>query len=482
MVVTHTKELIAQNEAELKGHWKEANTGIYSAGLGKRNTSAQIIFAGIQSISSKAFEFGKIDIIIVDEAHTIPRDAQTRYGKFIADTKVANPNVVVIGMTATPYRMDTGLLHEGKGAIFDGIAYCCDMKELIKQEYLVPVVSKGGVMKIDLTDVHIRAGDYDSGELAHAADDKALIKAAVKEIVDYGKARKAWLVFAAGIEHAMHIADEIETHGIKCEVITGETPKVERDTVIKNYREGKVRCIVNVGVLTTGFNAPVCDLIALLMATRSTGKYVQIVGRGMRTYPGKKNCLLLDYGNNVVTHGVIDDVNPIRTRNVWNVVSTAPSIKECPNCHSLIYKRATECPVCDFAFPVVAPHGAEAYAGAVMTDQKQPFYVDITDVWYSRHKKPGKPDILRIGLIQDVEREYPLWCCLGHDGYAKEKAAQIVKQFGGSAKTVDEALKESQYWRKPIRARVIQKGKFYEVTGIEFSKAQPKPTTLDAFA
>lgn len=480
VVVTHTKELIAQNEAELKGYWPEANTGIYSAGLGKRNVKAQITFAGIQSVYKHAFAFDKIDIVIVDEAHMIPRNVQTRYGKFLTDAKLANPRVVVVGFTATPYRMDSGLLHEGEDALFDGIAYCVDMKTLIAKKHLVPVVSKGGVKKIDLSNVHLQAGDYKPNELARAADDPELIRLAVEETVHYGRDRRAWLVFCAGVEHAEHVAKEIEKHGFAAAVITGDTPKEDRDRTIANYRAGKIRCICNVGVLTTGFNAPVCDMIVLLMATRSTGKYVQIVGRGMRPYPNKENCLLMDYGNNVLTHGAIDEVDPVRTKNVFNVVKNAPPMKECPKCHAILYAREVVCPACGFEFPTTAPHGVEAYDGAVLSSQKQPFFVNITDTWYSRHKKYGKPDILKIEMFRKKEDEtgYPIWCCLGHTGYAKEKADQVVRQFGGTAATVDMALKECDYWRKPRRIKVIPNGKFFNVIGIEFAKAEPKQTSL----
>lgn len=473
VVVTHTKELIAQNEAELRKYWEDARTGIYSAGLGSRNTQAQIIFAGIQSIYSKAFSLDKIDIVIVDEAHTIPRNSQTRYGKFISDMKLSNPNMVVIGLTATPYRLDSGLLHEGEDALFDGIAYCCDMKSLISKGYLVPVISKGGIMKIDLSNVHVQAGDYKPNELAHAADDPELVKYAVSEIVTYGQDRKAWLVFAAGVEHAMHVVKAIESNGIPCKMVTGDTPNTERDSIVKEFRDGKMRCLVNVGVFTTGFNAPICDLVALLMATKSTGKYVQIVGRGMRTYPDKENCLLLDFGNNVVTHGAIDEVDPVKTRNVFNVEKKTPPMKECEKCHVILHARVMICPSCGYEFPVVSPHGTEAYSGAVLSNQREPFFVDIDTMYCTRHKKAGKPDILKIELCDATDKEFPIWCCLGHDGYAQEKARAIVKTFGGRSNTVDEALKEWSYWKKPKRIKVIPNGRFFNVIGIEFSSIIP---------
>ena len=227
--------------------------------------------------------------------------------------------------------------------------------------------------------------------MAHAADDPELIRLAVEEIVKYGKDRKAWLIYAAGVDHANHVAEEVRKHGINCKVVTGDTETEERDRIIGGFRDGKIRCVVNVGVLTKGFNAPVCDLIALLMATQSTGKYVQIVGRGLRTFPDKKNCLLLDYGGNVMRHGTIDEVDPVKKKNIFCMTPGAPPMKECPECGTIWHLRTTVCPYCGYEFPVKAPHGTEAYEGDVLSDasKKMAVLVNIAGVWYSRHKKPG---------------------------------------------------------------------------------------------
>jgi DNA repair protein RadD len=478
IVVTDSRDLISQNEKQMRKYWMEASTGIYSAGLGKRQTQAQITFAGIQSIYNHAFDLGKIDIICVDECHMIPRKSQTRYGKFLKDMKLANPHVVCVGFSATPYRLDSGMLHEGDDAMFDGIAYVCEMKQLIKDGYLVPVISKGGIIKIDLSGVHIRAGDYAAGELAHAADDPQLVKLAVQEIVNYGQDRKAWLVFASGVTHANHVAEEIEKHGIKCEVVTGETPNDERDRTINKFKTGKLRCLVNVAVFTKGFDAPICDMIALLTSTKSTGKYVQIVGRGMRPYPDKENCLLLDFGGNVIEHGPIDEVDPVKKKNIFCVEPKKPPMKECPKCQCIIFARTVVCPGCGFEFPMGARHGTESYDGAVMSDQQKPFVVEVKDHWFGRHKKSGKPDSMKMAFYDNLGREFAHWLTLDHTGYAAEKAQALVKQFGGKSKTVDEALKEQFNWRTVTHVKVQPRGKFFSITGFVFKAGESQQQEL----
>lgn len=418
--------------------------------------------------------------IVVHNCHLIPRAAETRYGQFISDMHIANPNVAVVGFTATPYRLDSGTLHEGEGALFDGIAYVCEMKKLIGDGYLVPVISKGGVEKIDLSHVHTRAGDYAANELAHAADDPQLIKHAVAEIVAYGKDRKAWLIFASGVTHAEHVAEEVRKHGITCEVVTGETPKGERDATVEKFKTGGIRCLVNVAVFTTGFNVPRCDMIALLMATQSTGKYVQIVGRGMRTYPGKENCLLMDYGGNVLAHGMVDDIEPIQTANIFNVVENPDPVKECPQCRALLHTRVMICPACDYEFPVTATHGTEAYDGAVLSDQQAEFVVEVVEMYCTRHHKIGGTDSVKMAFYDKADKEYALWLCLNHTGFAKDKAVSIVRQFGGRADSVDSALKEWSYWKVPTHIRARPEGKYFRITGFKFdeNKVVTKQTCL----
>lgn len=480
MVITDSRDLIAQNEKQLRNIWPDAKTGIYSAGLGKRQSdeNIRVLFCGIQSVSKKAFDLGKFDIIIIDECHLVGRNSETRYRRFLKDELLVNPHVVVIGFSATIYRLDSGMLYDGKDALFDGVAYVCDMKRLIKEGYLCPVVSKGGSKTIDLSNVKIQAGEYNQKDLAFAADTDELVKYAVKEIVECGKDRRAWIVFASGIDHAEHVAREIRKYKIECEVVTGNTSNEERDRIIEKFKSGKLRCMVNVGIFTKGFDAPICDLIALLMATKSTARYVQIVGRAMRPCPPlKKDALILDFGNNVLTHGLIDEVDPIKKKNVFGLEPTKPPMKVCPNskCQAIIHARVMKCPACGYEFPLPdaeAKHGTEAYSGPVTSDQVRPYIVDVVDTYVSKHSKPGKTQSVKMEFIDRMDRSYPIWICLDHGNYAAEKARALVNQFGGKARSVEEALKEYKNWRKVEKIEVRPDGKFSRVTGFVFAKGQ----------
>ena len=142
LIVTHVRELIEQNFTELKKLWPQAPAGIYSAGLKKREIRAQILFAGIQSIHKKVYDVQQCDLVLIDEAHLIPRTSNTMYRRFLSDLTRLNPQMKVIGLTATPYRLDSGLLHEGDEAIFTDIAYEVSVRELIDDHYLSPLISK----------------------------------------------------------------------------------------------------------------------------------------------------------------------------------------------------------------------------------------------------------------------------------------------------------------------------------------------------
>jgi len=187
LVVTHVRELIRQNYEELKGLWTDAPAGINSAGLKQRDYEPSIVFCGIQSVHKKASRFVKVDLVLVDEAHLIPRKANTMYQRFLKNLKIMNPHLRVIGLTATPYRLDSGLLHQGPEALFHAISYEAELKDMVEQGYLTRLVSKQPKTRLNTSGVGTRGGDFIPGELERAVDLDEVNKAAVAEIIEYGK-------------------------------------------------------------------------------------------------------------------------------------------------------------------------------------------------------------------------------------------------------------------------------------------------------
>jgi DNA repair protein RadD len=471
LMLTHVKELLEQGAQGLLRMYPQAEFGFYSASIGQKRLDKPITFAGIQSVWKMAYEMiPPPDLVLIDEAHMLPRNSETRYGKFIADLKVCNPAVKIVGLTATPYRLDSGELHKGKGAIFDGIAYDIPVGMLMDQGYLSPVISKGGLKQIDLTNVKKRGGEFVEADLAAAASDPELVAATVAEIVELGADRKSWLLFSSGVAHAEMLAEGVRGHGISCDVVTGADPAKERAGKIERFKAGQTRCLVNCNVLTTGFDAPSVDLVALVRATESTGLYVQMVGRGTRLADGKENCLILDYGQNVQRHGFIDQVKPKKAGGSGD--GEAPA-KECPNCQHMLPTATRVCPECNHEFP--APelnHAQKSYGGAMLSSQVQMEWLDVDDVFYQRWEgKAGKRDTLRVTYDCGVLRVSE-WLCPDHGGYAAERYRARLPSLGGQAMTLDEAILEARDWVKPSRIRVKPDGKFHQIVQFDYKQKE----------
>jgi DNA repair protein RadD len=467
LVVTHVRELIEQNHGELLRLWPEAPAGIYSAGLKQRDIRARILFAGIQSIHKRVYDVQQCDLVLIDEAHLIPRSSNTLYRRFLDGLTRINPLLKVIGFTATPYRLDSGRLHEGDGAIFTDIAYEVSVRDLIDQGYLSPLVSKRMATQLDVGGVGTRGGEFIARELHAAVDREAITQSAVAEIVAYGQDRRSWLVFCAGVEHALHVRDAIRAHGIACETIVGKTPSAERESLIEAFKGGKIRCLTNANVLTTGFNAPGVDLIAMLRPTKSAGLYVQIVGRGCRLAPGKSDCLVLDFAGNIARHGPIDAIQPKRP---GEGDGDAP-VKVCPDCASIVHAAARECPECGHAFPPPAPMiEARASTLEVLSSLVKPEWVAVSQVCYARHEKPGKPPSLRVEYWCGLSAHHE-WICVEHAGYPRQKAATWwAARAPGTAlpKSVDEALQHAPALRQPAEIAVRPSGRYTEVVAARF--------------
>jgi DNA repair protein RadD len=467
LIVTHVRELISQNFAELLRLWPEAPAGIYSAGLGKRDLGARILFAGIQSIHRKAYGVQQADLVLVDEAHLIPRTADTMYRRFLEDLTVISPHLKIIGLTATPYRLDSGMLHRGEDALFTDIAFEVSVRELIDQGYLSPLVSKSGATQLDVKGVGTRGGEFIQSQLQAAVDRDDVTRAAIDEVVAYGAERRSWLAFCSGVDHAGHVAQAIRERGISCATIFGHTPKAERDRTIAAFKRGEIRALASMGVLTTGFNAPSVDLIAMLRPTKSAGLYVQMAGRGTRLAPGKTDCLVLDFAGNVARHGPIDAVNPHEPA----AGGGGPPVKTCPDCRSILPAATRICPDCGHVFPPPEPRiEATASTLQIMTLGK-PQWLPVSGVDYARHEKPGRPPSLRVdyrcGLV--LHRE---WVCLEHGGFPREKAVAWWRQRGPGLPvpaTVTDALAQAERLRVPAAIAVRPSGRFTEVVGARFA-------------
>lgn len=486
--VTHVAELIAQNHAELMGMWQWAPAGIYSAGLGMRDLRSQILFAGIQSIHRKVQRLGTVDLLMVDEAHTIPRKSDTMYGRFIAGLRDANPDMRLLGLTATPYRLDSGRLDEGEDRMFDAIAYEYGIRAAIDEGYLKPLISKATATALDTSGVAKRGGEFVAGELQAAVDKADLNRGIVDDIMRYGHDRRSWLVFAAGVEHAVHLRDEIRRRGVEAEVVTGDTETGDRRRILEGFRAQRLRAVVNCGVLTTGFNAPGIDLIAAARPTESTGLYVQIAGRGTRPVyaPGMPldtqeerlasiaagpcpNCLFLDFGGLVRRHGPVDMVKP---RKPGKGGGDAP-VKTCPKCFSLVHASVMQCPDCDHEWERELSNKITrtAAVGPILSTGEA-VWKDVSQRKFCRHDKFGAATSMRVeyatgdGNLAGAAT-FKEWVPFENEK-AKGIATRWWRQHGGlepTPVTTSEALSRAGELRPVATIRIEPSGKFWRITG-----------------
>jgi DNA repair protein RadD len=394
ILLTHVKELIEQDARAIIRYWPEAPIGIWSAGLNQK-AKHLITVAGIQSIHRLPATFAGTELVIIDEAHLLSKKSDTMYGRFLKGLRAYNPALKVIGLTATPYRMDSGVLTEGEDRVFTDIAYDANVGDLIKAGYLCPLTAKGGATKADLSKVATRGGEFVASDLQSAMDKDNLINGALDEITQYAHDRKHILGFCAGVDHARHAAEIAASRGWSADYVTGDMAAGERDAKIKAFKDGRTRILFNAMLLTTGFDAPHIDCIVMLRPTKSTGLYVQIMGRGLRTHPSKENTLVLDFAGNIERHGPIDQIRVKGSKGGGEGVSVAPA-KECPQCHELLFASLMTCPACGYEWPVKPKHGTEAADGVIVAALAEPKWYDVTKVEYRRHKKEGRPDSVRV--------------------------------------------------------------------------------------
>jgi len=407
LMLVHTRELVQQNVDKLLALWPLAPVGIFSAGLGRKELHDPIVFAGIQSIDKHIHKRDAFDIVLVDECHAISTDEGTRYKKTLATLLLMNPNMRVIGLSATPFRLSSGWIHKGDDRIFHHIAYQADILRLINDGWLSNITTRCGKVQINTAGVAHRGSEFVAGELERRAMEGDTTEKAMADMVERAADRKCWIVFAVGIDHAKQITDCLGVHGISAAMVTGDTPKDERDNIISDHKAGRIRCVVNVAVLTTGYDNPAIDMIGLLRPTESAGLHIQILGRGMRKHPGKTDCLILDYSGNCVRFGPIDKINPDKKAGSGDGI--APS-KVCPECDYIIPASSMMCPYCGFEFPK-APLKVEHVASEapVLSSQIEPTERTVMRTWFSVHSKPGKDACVKVEYECGIGEYYYDW-------------------------------------------------------------------------
>lgn len=474
IMLTHVKELIQQNYEKLQAVWAFAPCGVYSAGLNSKVHTKPITFAGIQSVAKKWALFGHVDLVIIDEVHRISPNDNTMYQAFIGGLKSINPHVKIVGLTATPWRLGHGHIIDPyvkpdgteEPSLFTDVCYDITSIEpfnkLIAEGYLIPLIPKKTETVLDTDGVHMRGGEFIEKELQTAVDKDEITMAALKEAMEIGHNRNKWLIFAAGTDHADHIAAMLNYLGISCGVVHSKAE--DRDKTIADFKAGRIRAVVNNNILTTGFDDPGIDLIICLRPTASSVLWVQMLGRGTRPLyaPGfdlntvqgrlasiaastKQNCLVLDYAANTRRLGPIND--PVVPKKKGQKTGEAP-VKECPRCLTYVHATLRYCnglmsdgTPCNYEFTFDTKLKQSASKDELIKGDMpivKTFKVD--HITYSKHVKVGAAPIIKVSYFCGLQK-FDEYVCIEHkNAFAVRKAHQWWNQRNKALRSKDNYL------------------------------------------
>lgn len=335
LVLAHVKELVEQNYDKYTSYGLTA--GIFSASLGKKETEQKAIFGSIQSVARADSSFFKdFSLVIIDECHRIAEEGGTQYQDVLSKLKEQNPSICILGLTATPYRLGLGWIYEyshngevksEEPRFFKHCVYELPLSYMIKNKFLTrPVKIDIPVTSYDFSELTDKNKMYTTSEVEELLkNQKRLTPLIVKNIIDIAEKfnRQGVMIFTASVRHAEEVLSYLPEDAA---IVIGETDIQKRDQIVEDFKNKKFKYLVNVSVLTTGFDAPHVDMIAILRPTESNSLYQQIIGRGLRLSPGKEDCFVLDYtgmGHDIYAPE-ISDKKPSK--------ESVPVLVTCPQC------------------------------------------------------------------------------------------------------------------------------------------------------
>ncbi len=417
LVLCHQGHLLTQNEATLNDLEPTITTGVYCAGEGRKDKRQQVIFASRDSLRNKPDICGFFDAIIIDEAHLINADSSTSYGKIF---KVHSANAkFVVGFTGTPWRLGIGEIWGHDKAFFEDLAYEIKMRELIDQGYLSEYKFPEIDSLIDTSNVKISStGDYNSKELT--VESNKVVGACLEKWHKFAADRKLSIFFCCSRDHAKEVFNQLTNEYLSPEsvcYVDGDITGTVRKTILADIKAEKYQAIVNVGVLTTGFDAPSIDCVVMLRATQSVSLLIQCLGRGLRTADDKKDCLVLDMAGNLDRFGSIEDPYiegsiKKQERREENRSHSSGGLRACPKCENMSESQTT----CDHCGHLFISHTDETYQGPsyetytvdsfkVYTDQQTKNGVDCSIVYYYTEDGKRYKEWILTGAGQSWQRK-----------------------------------------------------------------------------
>ena len=462
LVVSSFSEILKQDYETIKKQLPQVGIGLYSAKL-KCKTIDQVTVAGIGSIYKKPQLFEDFDYVIVDEAHLVSFDMNTMYRKFLDRLGLRS-----IGLTATHFRLKGGYLHKGKNAYFESISYEITIPVLQKERRLCQVIAQGSEIHLDASKHRKQAGDFVLKELSLSFDREEITKRIASDLAQFKETRNKWLGFGIDTKHCDHIAFELRALGIKAFAYHSKLTERVRAQLMANYKEGLIQCLVSVAMLTTGFDVKPIDLVFCVRHTDSLVLHIQMPGRGMRVCEGKKDLLYLDYANNLLRNGPID--NPKVLEPGEKKKKGTPVLKECEECFLIVPVSVRACPRCGTEFKF--KHKLESVSSNAVIVSKGEWH-KVNRVRYSlKNSRKGRVPMLMV-LYQSGLRSFVEYVLFNHSGYPRSKAhrwweTRFMPDSTWIPQNSEEALEYSEYLKTPNEIYVDEKGKYPQINDYLF--------------
>lgn len=302
LFLAHRRELLDQTAAKIRLVSPRVRVGIVQARrdeLGRDVTIASIQTIGNRSATrlDRVLENGPYDLIVCDEAHHAVSDQWTGV---LDALREQNPSALLLGLTATPGRADGTALD----LVFDDVCYQRNTFEMVDAGWLVPPKGFKVTLDLDLDRVNTREGDFVRSQLSKVMNTTPVNQAVVNAWMQYGHNRKT-IVFGVDVAHATALNEMFVDAGYKAEIVHGKTKKRDRDAILKRFHQGDTKILVNVEVATEGFDIPSVEAILMARPTQSQTLWIQAIGRGLRPYPGKTECIVIDCVGNSERHRLV---------------------------------------------------------------------------------------------------------------------------------------------------------------------------------
>jgi DNA repair protein RadD len=340
-------ELVSQTERALSRVIPLKHISVFCGSLNRKETARNIIIASIQSVDIKRFP--PSNLLIIDEAHRLDQEGGS-YSKFIEAQKTLNPKLKIVGFTATAFRAN-GVIY-GHDCLFKKVTYRKTIKELIALGFLCEPKMKGSAHSFDVSQLRVRAGEYRQEDVDALVSNADIVQDQIKDALSRMPDRKTVVWACANIEHCNLVANHLHAIGESVTTVHSKLGRPTRDANLSAFMGGSCRHMVFVTILSEGFDHPPIDCVVLMRPTRSPVLYVQTVGRGLRLWPEKTDCLVLDYGQVIKTLGPLDEPNVKGKRTSGD--GEAP-VKECPVCFTYVFAGVRTCPECSHEFPAPKP-------------------------------------------------------------------------------------------------------------------------------